>query len=431
MIVGILLIAKPIISISLIAFLGIVYFTLFSSLKEMIKNAGKERVIANEKRFHSLRDLFGSIKEIKSLGKENYFLEYFSSSSKKHASIESKLQLVAHLPRYLIEAMAFGSMIIIVILLILNGYNFATIAPTLTLFALASYRILPAMQQIHYALTHLRYSGNLMQRLEKDLASLDTVTYKPKNHEKLNFNNEVILSSINYRYPFAKLKALKNICIEIKTKGSIGIVGASGSGKTTLINIILGLIKPDDGKILVDKTEINQTNIRNWQNIIGYVPQQIYILDDNVINNIAFGVNASEIDIEKVKKVAKIANIHNFIMNELSDGYQTNLGERGAKISGGERQRIGIARALYNQPKVLILDEATSSLDNLSEEEVINEVKKLSKSITIIIVAHRLTTVENCDEIYLLENGIITEKGNFTALRKQSAFFKQLTKQII
>ena len=211
MIVGILLIAKPIISISLIAFLGIVYFTLFSSLKEMIKNAGKERVIANEKRFHSLRDLFGSIKEIKSSGKEKYFLEYFSSSSKKHASIESKLQLVAHLPRYLIEAIAFGSMIIIVILLILNGYNFATIAPTLTLFALASYRILPAMQQIHYALSHLRYSGNLMQRLEEDLSSLEKAIYKPKNDEKLVFNNKIILNNINYRYPSAKLKALKNI----------------------------------------------------------------------------------------------------------------------------------------------------------------------------------------------------------------------------
>jgi ABC-type multidrug transport system fused ATPase/permease subunit len=225
--------------------------------------------------------------------------------------------------------------------------------------------------------------------------------------------NQIVLKNICYDYPESKRTTIKNINIEILAKSIVGFVGPTGSGKTTLVDIILGLLDPKKGFLEIDGKKITKQNVRSWQKSIGYVPQNIYLSDDTIAANIAFGVQRNEIDLDLIEKSSRIANLHNFIINELPEKYDTIIGERGVRLSGGQRQRIGIARALYNKPKVLVLDEATSSLDNQTEESVIKQILSLNQNMTIIIIAHRLNTVKNCDIIFRLENGQIIDQGSY------------------
>jgi ABC-type multidrug transport system fused ATPase/permease subunit len=221
------------------------------------------------------------------------------------------------------------------------------------------------------------------------------------------------LKNIYYNYPNTSRTALKDVSFSIPAKTTVGLVGATGSGKTTTVDIILGLLEPQKGTLEVDGTVIKSQNSRSWQKSIGYVPQNIFLADDTVAANIAFGVDTKDINQDVVEKVAKIANLHNFVIEELNDQYQTTIGERGVRLSGGQRQRIGIARALYHNPQILILDEATSALDNQTEQAVMEAVNNLSKNVTIILIAHRLNTVKNCDIIYKLDKGRLIGKKTF------------------
>ena len=220
-----------------------------------------------------------------------------------------------------------------------------------------------------------------------------------------------------YNYPDTSRTALKNINLTIPVKSTVGLVGPTGSGKTTTVDVILGLLEPQKGSLEVDGKVITKQNTRSWHRCIGYVPQYIYLSDDTIAANIAFGVETKDINHEKVEKASKIANLHNFIIEELPKKYQTTVGERGVRLSGGQRQRIGIARAMYNDPKVLILDEATSALDNQTEKEVMDAVNNLNRDITIIMIAHRLNTVENCEIIFSIEKGTLVEKKNLNINR--------------
>ena len=239
------------------------------------------------------------------------------------------------------------------------------------------------------------------------------------NVESLKYNKDIKLKNITYTYPNTSRTILKNINMNIPAFNTVGIVGKTGSGKTTIIDIILGLLKPEKGELYIDDEVINKNNLRSWQKCIGYVPQQIFLADDTIASNIAFGIDSKDIDLGAVSRAAKIANLHDFVSNELPSKYNTIIGERGIRLSGGQRQRIGIARALYHNPKILILDEATSALDNLTEKAVMNEVYKFSKKLTIIIIAHRLSTVKRCDNIFILEKGELINKGKFDELIKK------------
>ena len=218
--------------------------------------------------------------------------------------------------------------------------------------------------------------------------------------------------------------ALREFNIAISPLTSVGIVGPTGCGKTTAVDIILGLLSPTEGQFLVDGIEITQQNLASWQKNLGYVPQHIYIADDTIVRNIAFGVPDDDVDMEAVRRAARIANIADFIERELPGGYQTCVGERGLRLSGGQRQRVGIARALYRDPGVLVMDEATSALDGITEESVMDALRSLSRRKTIIVIAHRLTTVRECDVIYLLESGAIVAKGSYLELLRESAWFR-------
>ena len=232
----------------------------------------------------------------------------------------------------------------------------------------------------------------------------------------ISLNKEIILKNIFYEYPNASRTALKNINLSISSNSIVGLVGETGSGKTTAVDIILGLLEPQKGTLEIDGKVITKQNSRSWQRSIGYVPQHIYLSDDTIAANIAFGVDSQDINIAAVEKAAKIANLHNFLVDELPKKYETIIGERGIRLSGGQRQRIGIARALYHNPSVLILDEATSALDSLTEKAVMDSINKISKDVTIIIIAHRLNTIKKCDKIFLLEKGQIKNEGTFEEL---------------
>ena len=243
------------------------------------------------------------------------------------------------------------------------------------------------------------------------------LTSKPLNKNQdqgvLPLNKTIILKNIDYYYPNTSRVALKNISLNIPAKSTVGLVGVTGCGKTTIVDIILGLLEPQKGTLEVDEKVITKQNSRSWQRSIGYVPQDVYLSDDTILANIAFGIEPKDISQDLIEKAAKIANLHDFVINELPKKYQTTIGERGVRLSGGQRQRIGIARALYHNPQVLILDEATSALDNQTEQAVMDAVSKLSKHITIIIIAHRLSTLKNCDKIFLLERGKLKNQGTF------------------
>ncbi len=237
-------------------------------------------------------------------------------------------------------------------------------------------------------------------------------------------NHAITLNNIHYRYPNALRPALDGINLTIPTKSTVGLVGTTGSGKTTTVDLILGLLDAQKGTLEIDGQVITEHNCRAWQRSVGYVPQQIYLADDTVAANIAFGIEAKDIDQTAVERAAKTANLHEFVTNGLPKQYQTTVGERGVRLSGGQRQRIGIARALYHNPQVLILDEATSALDNVTEQAVMEAVHNLGHEITIIMIAHRLSTVKNCDQIVLLEQGRVNARGVYGELMENNVHFK-------
>ena len=410
-------------SVLLLSYGGIFYF-----IKKYLSSIGTENVIANQERFKEFNDAFGAIKELKLNGLEKNYIERFSRPAEIHAKNQSIAYALAQVPRYIIEVVAFGGMIILVLFLMDKKGDFAEIIPLITLYAFVGYRLIPATQHIYSSIATMRYSRPALSNLHKDLMYLKQSNQKTISLAKsISLNKLIDLKDINYSYPGSTTIALKNINIKIPAFSKVGIVGSTGSGKTTLIDLILGLLDFNQGTIRADENIINKKNIRSWQKSIGYVPQQIFLSDLSIAENIAFGQNFKNIDLEAVVKAAKIANLHEFVSNELSKGYKTIVGEKGIRLSGGQRQRIGIARALYNEPKILILDEATSALDNLTEKKFMDNIQNLTNKVTIIIVAHRLSTVKDCNKIFLMEKGEIKDQGTYGELMGKNKSFLAMT----
>lgn len=397
--------------------LGSIYFFIFCVVRNYLNRTGKKRLKNNQLRFALINEAFGAIKEIKVGGLEETYIKNFSSSAQVFAKTQSSSKIISQLPRFILEAAGFGGILLIILYIIARTGSFNNALPIVSLYVFAGYRLLPALQQIYSSFTRLSFLGPSLDKLHNDLKNL-----QPFNKNQvtgiLPFNKTISLKNIDYNYPNSSITSLKDINLTIYAKSSVGLVGATGSGKTTVADIILGLLVPQKGTLEIDGKVISSQNLKSWQRSIGYVPQHIYLSDDTVAANIAFGVEHKNINQEAVEKSAKIANLHNFIIDELPKKYQTTIGERGVKLSGGQRQRIGIARALYHDPQVLILDEATSALDNQTEKEVMDEINNLSKDITIILIAHRLNTIKNCDKIFLLDKGQLKNQGTFEDLIK-------------
>jgi len=404
------------------------YSLIYIFTKSLLTKKGSESLEVNKLRFTAVNEAFGAAKEVKIGGLEKFFIKRFSEPAKIFASNSAFSNILGVMPRYLLEAIAFGGLIFLVLIMMSRGDNFNSIAPKLALYAFVGYRLLPAFQGIYYATSSIRYSHSILDSLHKDLMNLSSYPMaktKTKTSSMI-LANSIKLKNIKFSYPGGKRTSLENISLIIPAFSKVGIVGSTGSGKTTMVDVILGLLDPQAGELIVDDSAITNINKRSWQKSIGYVPQQIYLADDTVASNIAFGVETKHIDQKLIEKASKMANLHDFVTSELPKNYNTIIGERGIRLSGGQRQRIGIARALYQDPKILILDEATSSLDNLTENMVMEAMNNLGNKITTIIIAHRLSTVKKCDQIYLLNKGRIEAQGTFEDLLITNKNFKKM-----
>jgi ATP-binding cassette subfamily C protein len=316
----------------------------------------------------------------------------------------------------MIEPVAFGGLVSVVLFRAMEGRPFSDILPNLTVIALAAYRLLPALQLLYTQLVTISANSYTLQKLEDEILRIEEESEsqlskktKESQSKPVKFDHEITIEKISFRYPGAALPTLGDFSLNIRKNESLGIAGPSGSGKTTLVDILLGLHIPDNGVLSVDGIPLCKENMASWRKMIGYVPQDIYLLDDTIQENIAFGISSEEIDPIALRNAALGAQILGFIEKELPQGFQTTIGERGVRLSGGQRQRIGLARALYHRPQVLILDEATSALDHETEAAVMETIYKLQGTLTIITIAHRLTTLERCDRVIKLEKGIIIE----------------------
>ena len=403
--------------------IGGIYFVIFFFSKRYLKRTGGENLKLNRLRFKSIIDAFGASKEVKVGGMEQNFINNFSEPSKVFAANKAFVGLVGFLPRYILEATAFGGIILIILYKMSQSGTFSTALPIISLYVFAGYRLLPAAQTIYTSFTQLTFTGPSIEKLYSDTNNLNSINFD-RDKGFLPLNKKISLKNIYYSYPNSSRTALKNISLNISVKNTIGLVGATGSGKTTVVDIILGLLEAHKGTLEIDGKVITKKNSQSWQRSIGYVPQHIYLSDDSVAANIAFGQEPKNIDQEKVQKASKIASLHEFVTHELPNKYETTIGERGIRLSGGQRQRIGIARALYFDPQVLVLDEATSALDNLTEKHVMDAVNNLSKHKTIILIAHRLSTVKKCDKIFLFEKGELKNEGTFDELININENFK-------
>ena len=413
--ITLLVIADPKLAIVVGASLIGAYVIIFKFIRRYLNKIGKDRLKNNELRYLAISEAFGAAKEVKVRGLEETYVKIFSKASKLFARTQATSQALALLPRFILEIIAFGGILLIILYIISKTGSFNSALPILSLYVYAGYRLMPALQQVYISFTQLTFVGPSIDKLYEDIINLNP--YIINNDKKtLILNEKISLKNVSYFYPNTQRTALKDINLNIYAKSTVGFIGATGSGKTTIIDIILALLEPQEGSLEIDGNIVTDKNAKSWQRCIGYVPQNIYLSDDTIAANIAFGVDPNNIDQKIVESVAKIANLHDFVVNELPKKYQTIIGERGVRLSGGQRQRVAIARALYHNPKVLILDEATSALDNHTEQVVMEAVKNLSKDLTIILIAHRLNTVKNCDIIFKLDKGSILEQGTFKEL---------------
>jgi ABC-type multidrug transport system fused ATPase/permease subunit len=420
-----LIIIDPILAISSSLVLIICYVVIFHFIKKILHRLGSERLKINDNRFITVTEAFSAAKEIKLGGLEQVYINRFAEPAKLYANSQSLAQTYFQLPRYLIEGIAFGGMILLILVLMARGNGFENIVPILAIYAFVGYRLMPAMQSIFFSIGQIRFSKPALDYLHKDLENLKFESVK--NYiPAITFKKNINLNNISFYYPGSKYVTLKGINMTIPAFSKVGIIGATGSGKTTTVDLILGLLDPSEGTLSVDGNVIDYNNKRSWQKSIGYVPQQIFLSDNSIAVNIAFGVNTKNIDYQAVEQAAKIANLHDFIIKEMPKQYDTIIGERGVRLSGGQRQRIGIARALYHKPQILILDEATSALDNLTEDAVIETIYKIEKKITIIQIAHRLRTVQKCNIIFVLDKGELKAQGTYIELSKSNELFKKI-----
>ena len=423
--ISLLIIVNPKLALLVGLSLAVSYGLTFYFIRKYLNRMGSERFINNKLRFTIVSEAFGAAKEVKVGGLEGAYINLFSNFAKMFARTQASAQVVAQLPRYILEAIAFGGILLIILYTMSKSGSFYNSLPIVSLYVLAGYRLMPALQQIYSSFTQLAFVGTSLDKLHEDFKNIKPFE-KNQDQGVLPFNKSINIKNIHYNYPNSSRTALRDIYLSIPSKSTVGLVGATGSGKTTTVDIILGLLEPQKGTLEIDGQIITKKNVRAWQRSIGYVPQHIYLSDDTVAANIAFGVNPNDINQQAVEKAAKIASLHKFVIDELPMKYQTTIGERGVRLSGGQRQRIGIARALYHNPKVLILDEATSALDNQTEKMVMDEVHNLDKDITIILIAHRLSTVKKCDNIFFLESGELKAQGSFDELIKINKNFNAM-----
>jgi ABC-type multidrug transport system fused ATPase/permease subunit len=405
-----LFLVQPVIALSAALGLGSYYLIIFRLLarKRRETNEGLRTSFAGL--YREAQQMLGGIKPIKVHRAEEHFLSRFAGHSAVAAQMSARLSIIANSTRYLVEPLAFGGLVLAVVVLAARGRDFSDILPNLGVMAVAGYRLLPALQLLYGQVTQfttMRYS--LDEVFEEFVAAerddkSGNVEISLAKSRPIEWHDAIMLDEVSFIYPGIDRPVLDRFSVTIQKNTSIGFIGPTGSGKSTLIDLLLGLHRPTSGRVLIDGQPLTPELIPSWQATIGYVPQEIFLIDDTIARNIALGVPDNEINNARLQEVCAMAQILDFIETELRDGFQTTVGERGVRLSGGERQRLGLARALYQKPSLLLLDEATSALDTATEAKLIEALRNLSGKLTIVTVAHRLSTLANCDKLINLVN---------------------------
>ena len=405
-----LFLVQPIIALATAVGLGGFYVVVFRLLKRKRHEINERFGTSLAGSYRDAQQMLGGIKPIKVHRAEEHFLSRFASHSAVVAQMSARMPIVANIARYLVEPIAFGGLVLAVVILAIRGRNFSDILPNLGVMAVAGYRLVPALQLLYSQVTQItsmRYSlDEVFEEFvaaERDGESRNLEISLGKSRP-IEWQDAITLDEVSFIYPGTDRRVLDRFSVTIQKNTSIGFIGPTGSGKSTLIDLLLGLHRPTSGRVLIDGKALTPELIPSWQATIGYVPQEIFLIDDTIARNIALGVPDNEVDNARLQEVCAMAQILDFIELELRDGFQTTVGERGVRLSGGERQRLGLARALYHQPSLLLLDEATSALDIATEAKLIEALRKLSGKLTILTVAHRLSTVAGCDKLIDLGN---------------------------
>lgn len=425
-----ILIYNPIVAIAGLLMFASGYLLMYKFVRKALVLNGKRLSSVATNRFRLMNEGFGGIKDVLLLNRNKDFIDRFSVEGNIQAKAQGLNQTIAQVPRFFIELLAFGAMISLVLILIKTHHgDLGSVLPILAVYALACFKLLPALQQIYSSITQIKGNIAAFESVKKDLidSQEDLSTIKTISPNKLSINKAINLKNIYFAYPSKSTYAVNDVSMSIPVNHVIGIVGSSGSGKSTLIDIILGLLTPQKGEIYVDNTLINDNNKRGWQDLLGFVPQSIFLSEGSIAENVAFGIPADEINYDQVMRAIDLAHLTELV-NELPEGIHTKVGERGVQLSGGQRQRIGIARALYNEADVLIFDEATSALDGITEKIIMDAIHEFTGKKTIIMIAHRLKTVQKCDTIYLMEKGKVIDQGTYMHLVENNSKFREMAK---
>lgn len=400
--VGILLLYDPLMAIATAFVLGLFYASIYMLVRKKLTQIGQEFTQANKERYQTCQEALAGIKDVMINNAEHGYIKQFEESSRVFARHIATRETLGQVPLNVIETVGYGCLIGLAMLLVVSGKEVSHILPVLGLYGFAAYRMLPAAQNMYRAISQIKFSEQVLSVLKPEFAlEKDELKHIEKDSTQyLKFENSIRLENISFAYPNRmESPILNNFSLEVKKNASLGIVGKSGSGKSTLMDIMLGLLFPQQGKVYIDDVELTADNITQWRDLVGYVPQNIYLADKSIAENIAFGVAKIDIDLKRVEFVARQAQIDDFIQSQLPLGYHTLVGERGVMLSGGQRQRIGIARALYKNPQVLFMDEATSALDTKTEQAVNEAIQNLNGKMTIVIIAHRESAVVGCHRI--------------------------------
>ena len=408
---AVIFLSDPFLALMITGTLSIAYLIIFTFFRKRLDTSAKEGFKHRDKAVKLGNETFWNIKEIKLYGLEQGFEQHFEKTFYKSFKPDADHSTASALPRYFIEMITFGGIIFLLLYLITASGDLSSAIPLLSLYAFSAYKMLPYLQQIYQSILTVRFCIPTMKAIAADVILKEGMILPEVNEQdRINLSKEIELKGVSFSYPKSERLILANIDLKINANEIIGIIGKTGEGKTTLIDIILGLLQPSSGFLRVDGKEINESNLHQWKSSVGYVPQQIVLWDDTIRRNIGFTAPNQPIDEQRLRQAAESASILNFIENELELGFDTVVGERGIRLSGGQRQRIGIARALYRNPEILVLDEATSALDNETEKAVMEAIDELGGKMTILIIAHRMSTLDRCNKIYSISKSHLKQE---------------------
>jgi ATP-binding cassette subfamily C protein len=421
--------AEPILALTSLGLITGIYTVFYLVMaRKRLRELGLRRVHLSGALGLLISEAFGGIKDVKLVHAEQAFSDTYDPLSRSFSNDAVVASMLATTPRYLVEAMAFGGVVLISMALSAGGAADGRVVALLGMFAFAGYRLMPAIQHVFASFVQMRANLPAFEHLCRDLAAERDEDAPPPGPsqapptppEPLSPKRTISLREVAFAYNSTRGPVLEHFNLSVKAKTTTGIVGPTGSGKTTVVDLLLGLLRPAEGELRIDGVSVDSSNLERWQRSVGYVPQHIYLSDTSISRNVAFGVPDHEIDQTRVEEACRHARIHDFVLS-LPKGYDTTVGERGSSLSGGERQRIGIARALYRRPEVLILDEATSALDRETEEEVMNAIQHLAGRKTLIMIAHRESTLRQCEVIYRIARGRLEVVGNYAALLREES----------